>query len=372
MSVSGLKCLSYCALSDEDKFYRLGNAELLRFIQGNFWCGLNAGERAMLEKLLSSERTRQLCKTPLAQLAQDDTQSRYNRYRGMAEELGRRCAERLVASASCSPSRVKLVISTTAVAGLCPPLSSIIINDLKLPATTEAIDLSHMGCSALLWGIELAGRMLKRGEAAIVLGMELTSYMADYHGSPESLMAATVFGDGAAGVLVAHPDTELPAKLVFGSTGGSIVGSEQGLRCIQYIGGTVAPRIVLGPEIEEVASSGIHLALRNVVKKEYVTLWEKLQYLATKQVPDWSKAVDYFVSHTPGTKVLQGVAAALNANGKQFRHNFSAFSHFGNLSSVSLLYSLRLLDEQSNLTGSRLLFLAFGSGFMTRVASATA
>jgi len=370
MLAAQLECLSYCALHDDESFVRVSNDELLSFLRTNVWSVLAPSDRELFEKVLGAPRSRQLSRTPLLDLIHDSPESRYERYRRDVTGLARACASKLMADAVCELDAIKLVVSTTSVAGICPPVSSIVMNHLGLSPATQGIDLSHMGCAGLIWGIELAARLLQEGEAALVLGLELTSFMADYRGDAENLLAATVFGDGVGGVLVSRGRSGA-GKFTFSSFDGSTVVTAGGLSCIQYRGGTVAPRIRLETTIGEVASMGIKLALQDLVRHEFVSVWQKARYLVDRRVPAWETAVDYFVVHTAGNAVLKQVSSALKATDRQFAHNFASFAEFGNTSSTSFLYSLKRLEQQGKLDrGSRLLFLTYGSGFMTKAAAA--
>lgn len=99
---------------------------------------------------------------------------------------------------------------------------------------------------------------------------------------------------------------------------------------------------------------------------------QKISFLISRVIPKWQDNVDYVVLHAAGNKILRGIQENLGLSDRQVGHNFHAFAKYGNTSSTSIYYSLRELDSTQHLVkGDRILFLAFGSGFMTKGMFAT-
>jgi 3-oxoacyl-[acyl-carrier-protein] synthase-3 len=372
MNSRRVDCLAFAVENDERHFMLVSNSEILELIQMKAWASISEEARQMFEKVLASSRTRQLCRIDLGSLLDDDHESRYRRYRKLMIDATRSCVDRLAAKSVIGMDKIALVITTSTVLSICPPLSSIIVNQLKLAPSTLTLDLSHMGCAGLLWAVELAGRLLQPGKAAFILGAELTSAMSDLHGRQDALLAASVFGDGVAGLVVARPPHVHDSILQFRQFSGSLLCSDKALECIYYDAGPVFPQIHLSESISEIAGEGIRLALRPLIEDRYVTFSEKLLYLIKRRDPRWQSKVDYFVVHTAGTKILANLQKELHSDYRQFSHNSKSFDVYGNTSSTSVLYSLNeLIGSRSLHSGEQLLFLTYGSGFMTKAASAT-
>jgi 3-ketoacyl-CoA synthase len=105
----------------------------------------------------------------------------------------------------------------------------------------------------------------------------------------------------------------------------------------------------------------------------YRALFNWITPLLRRTTPRWQENVDYFVLHAAGNSILKGLGERLGLTDAQAAHNFTNFNTYGNTSSTSLYYGLHELERSRELRrGDRLLFLGYGSGFMTRCMYATA
>jgi predicted naringenin-chalcone synthase len=256
-----IDCLAYQALCAERHLRRVSNAEYLAFLRCEVWPRLSEEQQALYEKLLGGDRSRYVGVIDFDRVTTDDHQVRYRAYKTRLESLAIKCLDDLLAQAEVPARRIRLVITNHTVAGICPPLSSLVANRLGLPPSVQALDLAFMGCAAAVYGCELAWRLLQPGEVAVVLSAELTSAATNLNGSPEATA----------------------------------------------------------------------------------------------------------VLHTAGTKVLRGLQQYLGLSDRKVGHNFDCFRKYGNTSSASIYYSLAELERSAGLKrGNRLLFLAYGSGFLTK------
>jgi 3-ketoacyl-CoA synthase len=367
-----LDILAYEALSAERHLRRLTNAEYLAILKGSVWGRLTAEQRELYEKLLASDRSRFVALDDFDRLMADGHESRSRAYKSQLESLTLKCIDGLMEKAGVPADRVKLVITNHTVGGIVPPLSSLVINRLGLPPSVQAIDIAFMGCASAVLGAELAARLLKPGELAVVLSAELTSAATNLDGRPESLIANTVFGDGVGAFLLAKPPHRFTPRFRLHDFSGSLVCTQEGLDCIRYEPNPVFYEVRLRETIPQVAGQGIKHALEPIVRRSLVTWRQKLRYLIDRRVPRWQGNVDYFVLHTAGNKILKGVKEHLGLTDRQVAHNFATFNRHGNTSSASIYYSLAELERTRGLKrGDRLLFIAYGSGFMTKCMYAT-
>ena len=368
-----LDCLAYEALDAEQHMTRLTNQDYLHTVRTHLWEQLTVEQRELYQKLLGADRSRFVSVGDFASLMSDTHESRFRTYKARLESLAVECLDALMAKADIPRQAIRLILTNHTVCGICPPLSSVVANHLQLPPSVQAIDLAFMGCSSAVWACELASRLLKPGEAAVVLSAELTSAATNLNGTPSSLVANTVFGDGIGAFLVAKPPHRFPVKLHLHDFAGSLISTQQALDCIRYEPNPVFYEVHLQETIPQVASQGIQEALRPLIRRNLVSWRQKLAYVIDRKTPHWQKNVDYFVLHTAGNKILKGIKQNLGLSDRQTDHNFSCFQKYGNTSSASIYYSLKELEASEGLSqGDRLLFLAYGSGFMAKCMYGTA
>jgi 3-ketoacyl-CoA synthase len=360
-------CLAFEALDSEVHLRRVSNGEYLEYLHRTVWDQLSPDKRELFEKLLASDRSRYIACDRLDEFVGDTHETRYRRYKAQLERWAMLCVDALLARADVPVDRIALILTNHTVGGVCPPLSSLIAHHLRLPASVQAIDLGYMGCAAAIWSMELAARLLQPGQIALILSAELTSVMTNLEGVTESLVASCVFGDGMGAFLVAAPPHPFAVKFRALDFSGSLITTDRGLDCIRYEPNAVYHEIRLQDTIAQVANEGIQKALDPLVRRNLVSLRQKAAYLFNRRTPKWQSNVDYFVLHTAGNKILSGIKASLGLTDAQTDHNTEAFRKFGNTSSASIYYSLRELETSTSLKrGDRLLFLAYGSGFMTK------
>jgi predicted naringenin-chalcone synthase len=364
---SKLDCLAYEALDAERHLNRVTNAEYLVILQKTLWSRLSSEQQDLYMKLLANDRSRYVAVDDYYKVFTDDHESRYQRYKAQVERLSLECIDGLMTRVNVPREKIRLVITNHTVCGICPPLSSLIANRLGLASSIQTLDVAFMGCASAVWGMELASRLLEPGEVAVVLSAELTSVASNLDGEPASLVANTVFGDGIGAFLAAKPPHSFPARLHLHDFSGSLISTEQALDCIRYVPNRIFYEVRLQETIPVVAGQGIQVALEPVVRRSLVTWRQKLRYLIDRRMPRWQENIDYFVLHTAGNKILKGVQKHLGLSDRQVRHNFTTFNRHGNTSSASIYYSLEELERSEGLrAGERLLFLAYGSGFMTK------
>jgi 3-ketoacyl-CoA synthase len=362
-----LDCIAFDALDAEAHLRRVSNEEYLAYLRRTVWHELSLEKRALFEKLLASDRARYIACDTLDEFLDDTHERRYRRYKAQLERCALRCVDALIARAEVPASKIALVVTNHTVGGVCPPLSSLIAHHLRLGPSVQAIDLGYMGCAAGIWGVELASRLLQPGQAAVILSAELTSVMTNLQGVTESLVASCVFGDGVGAFLVAAPPHRFKTKFRVLDYTGSLITTDRGMDCIRYEPNPVYHEIRLKETILQVAGEGIREALDPLVRRRLVSLPQRAASLVNRQQPRWQRNVDYVVLHTAGNKILDGLKTTLGLSESQTAHNSEAFRKYGNTSSASVYYSLRELETSNALRrGDRLLFLAFGSGFMTK------
>ena len=367
-----IDCLAFEALDSAANLTKVTNSEYLEYLRRTVWNSVTNDQREMFEKLLASDRSRYVACETISELAHDTHETRYRRYKEQLERLSLKCIDQLVSQVDLDKKKIRLILTNHTVGGVCPPLSSLIAHHLGLHWSVQAIDLAYMGCSAAIWAMELSSRLLEPGDVGIILSTELTSVMTNMSGLSESLVASCVFGDGIGAFLVAAPPHPFRAKFRAHDFSGSLISTDGGLDCIRYEPNPVYHEIRLKDTIPSVAADGIKKALDPLVRRNMVSLKQKVGYLVNRRMPKWQENVDYFVLHTAGNKILKGIQETLGLRDEQTAHNFECFRKYGNTSSASVYYSLRELETTRGLKrGDRLLFLAYGSGFMTKGMYAT-
>jgi len=286
-----------------------------------------------------------------------------------------------------------------------PSLCAMIMNHFKMREDVMTYNLSGMGCSASLVGIELAQNVLRShpSKVALVVSTEnLTQNL--YHGNDRSmLLQNTLFRCGGAAILLSNKwrdGRRAKFKLLrivrTQGTGDEAYGAvyecqdangEHGVRLdrniVNIAGRTMEKNFtVLGPYVlplseqtfvaytlakkkackylcrclnlhKEVSSSGLNKALSSWIPTK-----------VPAYVPDFKRGVDYWCIHAGGRAVVDGVAKNLGLQPKHAEPSKYALYNYGNTSSSSIWYEMDYVCKvQKPQKGHRVLQVAFGSGF---------
>jgi len=303
------------------------------------------------------------------------------------------------------PIDIDILIVNCSLFSPTPSLCAMIMNHFKMREDVMAYNLSGMGCSASLVGIELAQNVLRShpNKVALVVSTEnLTQNL--YHGNDRSmLLQNTLFRCGGAAILLSNKwrdGRRAKFKLLrivrTQGTGDEAYGAvyecqdangEHGVRLdrniVNIAGRTMEKNFtVLGPYVlplseqifvaytlakkkackylcrclnlnKEVSSSGLNQALLSWIPAK-----------VPAYVPDFKRGVDYWCIHAGGRAVVDGVAKNLGLQPKHAEPSKYALYNYGNTSSSSIWYEMDYVCKvQKPQKGHRVLQVAFGSGF---------
>lgn len=366
--VKRLDILEFNALDAESNLMLVTNEMMRSFIHRRMNDILSRRQIELYDKLLKANRSRYIAAESMEDRLDDSYKTRYERYRSWTARLAIRCVDDLFRKCSIDRSAIKVVVANTTVGGMVPNITSLVGHHLSLHHGVRMIELGYMGCATALLALEVVEQQLKPGEIGLVLTSELTSFMANLNAdSDASLVANTVFGDGVGAFLVAkRPHSERGILRVIDHTG-SVQTDEKALSAISYEPNPVYHEIRIHETIPDVAAKGISHVMKPMVRRNLASLIDKVLYAANGRVPRWQDRVGRVVLHTAGRKVLEGVAQALTLSTYQVSHNFEAFRKYGNTSSASIYYALdEMVRARPIERGETLLFIGYGSGFMTR------
>lgn len=269
-----------------------------------------------------------------------------------AQELGQQSLCRALTRAGLGTQDIGALffVSVTGIAS--PSIDARLINRMKLSANIKRIPIFGLGCVAGAAGIARAADYVKAypGQVAALISVEVCSLTLQQDDlSIANLISSGLFGDGAAAVLIAGADRNLPGpkilatKSVFYPDTEGVMGwdiSEKGFR------------IVLSREVPEVVHD--HLA-------GDVDAFLKEEGLIRADIGTW-------ILHTGGPKVLQATEAALELPSGALDASWYCLRKTGNLSSASVLVVLdEVITNRRPPAGTYSILAAMGPGFCSEL-----
>ncbi len=269
----------------------------------------------------------------------------------IAEELGEQAICKALARAGLDKSQIGALLTVTVTGVASPSLDAHLCNRMGLPGHVRRTPIFGLGCVAGASGIAQSHDYVRAypDKVAVLLSVELCSLTWQRRDlSVANFIATGLFGDGAAAVIVAGDQVELP-----NTAGPKVVAAASTFypNTEKAMGWDITEEgftLVLSPEVPAIIREHLPVDLaaflaENGLRREDITSW---------------------VLHTGGPKVLEAMAEAAGVTREECALSWDSLRKVGNLSSASVLFVLEDTVEQRRPAPASIgILAAIGPGF---------
>ncbi|KAL7588083.1 hypothetical protein Lser_V15G39089 [Lactuca serriola] len=287
----------------------------------------------------------------------------------------------LLAKTGVRSDDIGILIVNCCIYNTMPSLSSIIVNQYKLPENVVSYNLVGMGCSAGLLATGLAKQLLQvhKNTYALIVSTETITENCYIGEDLSKLIINCLFRIGAAAILLSNrsSDHRNSKYRLFHTVHNNTSRSDRSYNCIfqeEDTAGTVGVTIN-----KDLLTAAIVTIEANLTALGYLILpkTEKLLYVVNyiarnllpgykikSYVPNYGKAVNHFLPHVGGKPVLDELQKTLRFSDAVMEASRMTLYRYGNTSSSSIWYELAYVEAQGRVKkGDRVWQMAFGSGF---------
>jgi len=266
-------------------------------------------------------------------------------------DLGVAAAENLFREHQIDRRSIDFLLFCTQTPDYPLPTTACLVQDrLGLPTSIGALDF-NLGCSGFVYGLSLADGLIRSGAAKRVLLITSETYTKYIHPTDRSLR--TIFGDGAAAILVDAADQPSLVGFVFGTDGR---GADT---LIVNQGGARPKQLAIKPRKRKRWPSSLYMDGPELVKFSLDVVPPMVERVLAKA--GWTrKDADFYLMHQATAFLLQHLRTKMELNGQNMPVDLE---EVGNTVSSTLPILINDLRAAGDLTpGKRSLLIGFGVG----------
>ncbi|MDI6854978.1 MAG: type III polyketide synthase [Deltaproteobacteria bacterium] len=269
----------------------------------------------------------------------DDKIARFLKW---AVYLSTQASRRALAGAGLKPQEINALVVNTCTGYVCPGLTSYLIEELGLSRSIRAYDLVGSGCGGAVPNLQMGEEYLKaNGEgAALCVSVEICSATFQMENDLSLILSNALFGDGAAAaVLWTRPrGLELVAD-------GSRHQPEH-REAIRYVNKNGQLYNQLSRSLPEIVSRAVAEAVRGVLAGNGLTAAD----------------IAHWALHSGGDRVITAIAGELGLPEEKLAPTRTVLARYGNMSSPSVLFSLREILNNGMRPQDWCVLASFGAG----------
>ncbi len=282
------------------------------------------------------------------QLAEPDTKRRNDLFIREATPLAIESARNVLdEAAGLGKHDITHVITVSCTGFFNPGVDFRLIRDLDLSPSVQRYHLGFMGCYAAIPALKMAAQFCEADPRAVVLIQltELCSLHLQLGGGMDTLLANTLFADGAAAAIV---------------SGRRPMSDAAAIRLDPFFS-TLIPKGE-SDMAWDIGNTGFQIALSSyipdIIGGDIRTILEPALFAAGSHADD----IDLWAVHPGGKAILDRVQQEMLLEAGQIEDAREVLRAFGNMSSVTIMFVLARMLAAGRKESARILAMAFGPG----------
>jgi predicted naringenin-chalcone synthase len=249
-------------------------------------------------------------------------------YKQEAPLLAHQAAEKAIKAWGGDPTTITHIISVSCTGVVIPGIEFSLLTSLNLKRTIYRLGINFMGCFGAFKGLEVANAFAKMNSQnrVLVVCTELCSLHIQADDSHDSLLANSIFADGAAAIIVGANPTKNESPL-WEIVKHHSIGLEDSTELMRW----------------EASDHGYVMKLSNFVP---VALSRHLGSFTKELLGNITIAECDWPVHPGGKAILSTIEKKLGLNPSQTKASWNTLENYGNMSSATFPFVLENLLTQ--------------------------
>jgi len=236
-----------------------------------------------------------------------------------------------------------------------PGIDAELIEQLNLPNDIFHTSINFLGCNAAFTALKLGDMIAKTDENAkvLIVCVELCTIHFQPKNNHDNLLSNTIFGDGAAAVIVVS-DTDPKQN----HQGGIAINGFYSLllrKGKDLMSWNITPvnfEMVLDAKVPEFIGDEVD----DIVLK------------AGKKLNIMPSTIDKWAIHPGGKKILDAIKKQLQLNDTDLQYSYKVLAEYGNMSSPTILFVLNEIMQAEHKPNETIFSIGFGPGLSIETA----
>ena len=248
------------------------------------------------------------------------------------------------------------LITVTCTGIYSPGLDIDLLQELDLPADVFRTSLNFLGCNAAFPALKIADSIVKSHTDArvLIVSVELCTLHFQPKNNSDNLLSNTIFGDGAAAVIMVSESMAIEHNLKgFSLTGFYPILLKRGKGLMGWN--------ITSINFEMILAAGVPEFLGEELEQVMGAVYEKLNLTID--------TIDHWAVHPGGKKILDIVQRGLQLKNNELRYSYEVLNNYGNMSSPTILFVLNEIFKNNPVNGETVFAMGFGPGISIETAS---
>ncbi len=236
-----------------------------------------------------------------------------------------------------------------------PGIDAVLMEQLNLPKDIFHTSVNFMGCNAAFHALKIADMISKTDAEAkiLIVCVELCTLHFQPKDNHDNLLSNTIFGDGAAAVIVTsdnYSNQNEQNNLTINGFYSLLLTKGK-----ELMGWNITPvnfEMILDAKIPDVLGDEINSIEDNASAKFKI---------APESISNWA-------IHPGGKKIVDTIKNKLLLSDEDVKASYKILNDYGNMSSPTILFVLNELMQEKNKTGETIFSIGFGPGLSIETA----